>query len=107
MSQQAGGRTMRSRICIATSYGDGYKELGTLCEASLVRYAQTFNYIWELFAEGYEFVFWVDADTLFVRFDRDIGDEIAPDKHLYLTSYSVNLAPMPGVHTVVDVLMAG
>jgi hypothetical protein len=119
---------MTLRLCITTAYDDAYCTLGELCTASIIRYAQTFGYdyrifvnrpivrdhsfdklliIQELFAEGYEFVFWIDSDALFVRFDRDIGAEIRPDKHFYLTCYTVTLAPMPRVLTTFEVPLAG
>jgi len=41
----------------------------------------------ELFEMGYDEVLWLDADALFVRFDKDVLDELRPDKHLYLVEH--------------------
>lgn len=44
----------------------------------------------KLFSEGYEFVFWIDADAVFVRFDLNIADEIEDGKELYLVKHIID-----------------
>ena len=93
-----------SRLCVATSYTSNYADIGGYCAMSLHLYAARWQcavhvetalamerppawrrvrLIPELFERGYEYVLWLDADALFVRFDKDVLDELRPDKQLY------------------------
>lgn len=88
---------------MVTGYDDAYRRMGRLCEDSIRRYAERYQFpaciwrdftsgrpaAWEkiriiqnLFAAGWQYVCWIDADAAFVRFDEDIRDEIRPDKDL-------------------------
>jgi hypothetical protein len=94
------------KICIATSYTQDFAELGNICATTLKFYAKKYGYTlslvpnlvmldrsasWHrikytaaLFDLGFDFVFWMDADALFLRYDRDIQEVIEPGKDLYL-----------------------
>jgi len=116
------------RLCIVTSHDDAYREMGALCAATLHHYAEFHDLdcrivtdcdtgrppawnkiivVRELMAEGYDFVFWIDTDAQFVRFDADIRAEIKPDKHLYLASHHAYVVPMPGMVVRLDVPNTG
>lgn len=94
-------------VCVVTSYDDKYAPIGDICAKTLSRYCRTHGYIgkiirnfasgrhpmWDkiaiiqnLLSEGIPYVFWVDADSMFVRYDRRISDEIDDTHNLYLTS---------------------
>lgn len=93
------------KICLTTSFTKDYGRIGDLCLRSIQRYAGRYGYhiksygklpgkrhiVWDrisitqaLFREGYDFVFWIDSDTVFLRFDKDISSEIEEGKDLYL-----------------------
>lgn len=94
------------KLCLATAYTQDFAEVGNLCTATLKLYAKKYGYtlkvnpdlvmperpaswyrlkyIPELFDQGFDFVFWVDADALFLRYDLDIGEVIEPGKDLYI-----------------------
>lgn len=97
------------KICLTTSFTKGYEGIGNLCLKSIQKYADKYGYdfkrydillsskrhiawnkilvIQALFREGYDFVFWIDSDALFVRFDEDISSEIEDEKELYVVEY--------------------
>ena len=98
----------KPKICLTTYFDNKFGQIGKLCVQSIKKYAETFNYdfcllnnikserpaswnkiliIQELFKKNYDFVFWVDADAIFIRFNRDIADEVVESKDLYLTKY--------------------
>jgi hypothetical protein len=110
-------------LCIASSYDDNYRAVGEIAEASIRRYAEMFGYDWRifterlsdrpagwdkistirlLFEEGYDWVFWLDADALFVDYRRDIADEIEVGKHIYYAHQTFFLSTMPGVRMESD-----
>mgnify|MGYP001269079836 CR=1 FL=1 len=86
--------------------------MGNLCAATLKIYAKKHNhtlrvisnlvmpdrpspwhrisFIPELFDEGFDFVFWMDADALFLRYDRDIREVIEPGKDLYMVQIPIS-----------------
>ncbi|MFH1758974.1 MAG: putative nucleotide-diphospho-sugar transferase [Patescibacteria group bacterium] len=99
--------TTKPKICLTTQFNKKYEKIGRLCLLSLKKYAQQYGYdvkvineivsnrppFWnkvliakKLLGENYDFVFWMDADALFTRFDKNIADEIEPNKDLYITS---------------------
>ena len=47
------------------------------------------NLILELFDEGFDFVFWMDPNALFLRYDRDIREVIEPGKDLSMVHHSI------------------
>ena len=96
------------RICLATHFNERYSRIGNLCLSSLKRYGAQYGYdvvtileicsgrplswdkipvILALFARGYDFVMWVDADAAILRCDEDIAAIIQPDKDLYIHSF--------------------
>lgn len=106
-----------SDVCLVTSYDDKYAPIGDLCEQTLRKYGEIHghpcrvvrNYasgrhpMWdkiaiirEMLDEGVPYIFWVDADAMFVRYDQDIAAEIDEEHDLYLTSAWITLARGPG-----------
>ncbi|MCB9799927.1 MAG: hypothetical protein H6757_04130 [Candidatus Omnitrophica bacterium] len=96
------------RICITTNYDKSYQVIGDICRISIQQYAQKYGYeyrfldnvysdrpmswskvlvIQALFQEGYDFVFWIDADAMFVQLDQDISDQIDDQHDIYLVSH--------------------
>jgi len=114
--------TTKYKICLTTYFDKRFEKLGKICLKSLKKYAEKHSYdvklhnetssvrppswnkilvIKKLFQEGYDFVFWVDADALFVRFDEDIADEIEEDKDFYLVKLKKNKElPNLGVYLI-------
>jgi hypothetical protein len=95
-------------ICLASYFDHKYAMFGKLCARSMQVYADRYGYhveiytkplcsrpptwnklliIQELFNKGYDFVFWIDSDSVFVRFDEDIADQIEADKDLYMVKF--------------------
>ncbi len=93
-----------TNLCCATLYDQGFATIGRFCRNSMIQYGRRQGYdvvhspggtsdrpiswhklqlIESLFDTGYEFVFWVDADAVFVDFEPDVADLIQPGKHLY------------------------
>lgn len=54
------------------------------------------------FAEGFDFVLWIDADAIVVRFDRSILSEVEAGRDLYLVRQTV-----PHISTTVPVPNTG
>jgi hypothetical protein len=99
------------RICAATSYTRDFAKVGMFSALTLKAYTQKFGYdlrinsdlvatdrgaswqkiplIRELFQEGYDFVLWVDADAMFVRYDQDLQEVIEPGKDLYMVNHPI------------------
>ncbi len=50
---------------------------------------QKIQLIRELFHEGYDFVFWMDADALFMRYNQDLQEMIEPGKDLYIVCHTL------------------
>jgi hypothetical protein len=80
-------------ICIATAYDEKYERMGRLCQDSLSRYSSATGIaavrsaldsrgrpaawakipvILSLLNRGWDYVCWIDADAMFMRFDVDI-----------------------------------
>lgn len=99
------------KICAATSYTRNFEKMGTFSALTLKEYTQRFGYdlninsdlvatdraaSWQkipqiraLFHDGYDFVFWMDADALFMRYNQDLQAIIEPGKDLYLVCHPV------------------
>ena len=107
---------IKPRLCITTYFNSHFERIGKICTKSIKKYAIRHGYDtrictetrsdlppqWEkigvilsLFDEGYEFVLWVDADALFVRFDVDIADEIENEKDIYVPLFTVEGKKIP------------
>lgn len=114
---------IHSDVCCATLYDPDFATIGRFCRNTLVRYARRYNFdvvhssgapcerpfswhklllIQELFAKGYEWVLWVDADAIIVDFDKNIMDQVEPDKDLYLVRhpYQGKLIPNAGIFLI-------
>jgi len=48
------------------------------------------KFIPKLFAEGFDFVVWMDADAIITRFNVDVRSIIKPDKDLYMVQHEYN-----------------
>jgi len=109
-------RKARHKICITTYFDDKFGVIGDLCYKSLLIYAKKHKLeavllrgiecdrplpwhkilvIQRLFAAGFEYVFWIDADAVFVDYVRDIAAEIDEDKDLYLVKHSIGSQDVP------------
>lgn len=113
----------RDRVCLVTSYDDNYAPIGALAARTIVRYAETYGYdhriitnyscgrspLWDkikiiqdLMEEGYEYVFWVDADAMFVRYDVDIATVVDDEHDLYMVNVRTIRIECPGSYIVHD-----
>ena len=99
------------KICGATSYTRDFEKVGSFSAITLKTYTQKFDYdvridsdletternpSWQkiplilgLFQEGYDFVFWLDADALFLRYDQGLQEMIEPGKDIYMVSHPI------------------
>lgn len=99
------------KICAATSYTKDFAPIGNICANTLKIYSKKHGYtlrvipnlvmpdrpspwhrvkfIPKLFDEGFDFVLWMDADTLFLRYDRDIREVVEPGKDLYMACHPI------------------
>lgn len=99
------------KICATTSYTQDFEDVGTFSAITLKEFAKRFDYglhidaelvvtergaswqkiplIRKLFDEGYEFVFWLDADAIFMRYDQGLEGLIEPGKDLYMVNHPV------------------
>lgn len=114
VSIEGGNALFMVKICAATSYTQDFEDVGTFSAVTLKEYTKKFGYdlyvntelvvterapswlkiplIRELFLEGYDFVFWLDADAIFMRYDQDLQELIEPGKDLYMVNHSVPAA---------------
>jgi hypothetical protein len=109
-------RKRRKQICITTYFDDAFSSIGNLCSQTIRQYAEQHRMdavllnriasdrpapwnkilvVKELFSRGYEFVFWIDADAIFVDFTRSIEDVIDPGKNLYLVKHKIDSNDVP------------
>ncbi|SER49154.1 Nucleotide-diphospho-sugar transferase [Faunimonas pinastri] len=91
----------RRKWCLLTACDEGFADISSISVPTMERYAETYgmDFDWvqktpkdrsphwqkiysaqEKFEAGYEFVFWVDADAMFLRYDIDIRSQI-DDRH--------------------------
>lgn len=110
------GNKNQGKICITTYYDDKFGVIGDLCYKSIVVYAEKHGLeavllrgmetsrplpwhkilvIQRLFAAGYDYVFWIDADAIFVSYDSDISLEIEKGKDLYLVKHAIDAKDVP------------
>jgi len=103
------------RICLTTWADAAFEDMKSLCVTTLQRYCESQDIdirVYEDIDSGrppawnkipvvrrllqeYDFVFWIDSDAIFVRFDEDIREEIRPDKDLYLVKHHINAQDVP------------
>lgn len=114
-------------LCLTTSWTANFAPLGTMCAASLRRYAEAWNHdvhvehecgdtgnrppAWrrlllvpELFDRGHEFVLWLDADAMFVRLDADVTALMRPGDDICMVRLDVTFHPRPVPNTGVMLL---
>jgi len=102
-------------ICLTTYFDRNFQEVGSLCLKSIRKYAEKYGFDVVLFNKKlstrppswnkiliakkllrkYDFVFWLDADAVFVRFDKDIRKEIEPGKDLYIVRHQIGGKDVP------------
>jgi len=105
-------------ICLTTFFDKNFQNIGNICLKSMKKYADKYGYDIRIMNDfktnrpapwfkikiiekllndkkNYDFVFWIDADALFVRFDEDIGNEIIPNKDLYLVKHFIRGREVP------------
>lgn len=110
----------KPHIVLVTYYDEPFREIGALSAASMKRYADMHGYdvrierhsrterpvswnkipiIRSLFDEGYEFVFWIDADAVITDYGQDIGNAIRHEKDLYAVrvAYEGGVIPSMGI----------
>lgn len=99
------------KIALLTMFDENYREIADRTLPSMRRYADIFGLellimrpeaqdrpaLWgkiklirEVLQSGLEYCLFVDADSIFVRFDEDIRDRIIPSKDLYLCWHCPN-----------------
>ena len=113
------------KICLTTYFDKNFEKIGNLCLKGMRKYAKKYGYDLRLFKEissdrppawnkilithllfndpkNYDFVFWIDSDTLFWRFDEDIAGEIEDDKDFYLcrSNFSGKYLPLTGAYLI-------
>lgn len=95
----------KKNICLTTYFNKDYRQISHYCLNSLKKYSLKFGYpiilhnevtsnsyppwnkilvIKKLFSEGYDYVFYIDADAMIINFDYNIADQIEPEKEWYL-----------------------
>lgn len=106
----------RSDGCLLTAYDEGYQAIADICVPTMRLYAERqgidfravtdasdprsphwvkIGLVLGLFDEGYDFVFWVDVDAYFRRFDADIRQALDPDHDFFFVDEDHIPAP-PG-----------
>ncbi len=105
-----------NKICITTYFNKTFSEMGEICLKSINKYAtlngldlKVYNDIFtdrpapwykilliqKILSENYGYVFWVDADALFVNYESNIKDEIEKGRELYLIKHNINGEEIP------------
>jgi hypothetical protein len=111
----------RKRICITTYFDEKFAPIGNLCYKTLQIYGAQHkldvvlsnNIVsgrpapWhkilvmrQLFASHYDYVFWIDADAIFIDYQRNIADEIEADKELYLVKHNIDSKEIPNTGVI-------
>jgi hypothetical protein len=97
---------MARSVCLLTAYTTDLEDVAAISVPHMRRYAERFGYefrqsryddrqsrkpgwlkidaISNALSEPYDFVFWVDIDTLFVRKDVDVISQTSPDRDLHI-----------------------
>ena len=96
---------------LATSFDRAFRGIGEYAVMTMQLYGALYNirlrfddnpildrptpwhrikFIPKLFADGFDFVIWMDADAVITRFDVDIRSIIKPDKDLYMVQHEYN-----------------
>ena len=114
-------RKTNKRICITTYFDEKFAPIGNLCYKTLQIYGALNKFdvvllknivsrrpppwhkilvIRQLFASHYDYVFWIDADAIFVDCGRNIADEIEEDKELYLVKHNIDSKEIPNTGVI-------
>ena len=101
---------VRPKVCVTTAYSADFRSMGDIAAASVRLYAARHGFavsvepavaferhpawyriklIEARFAEGFDFVLWIDADAVFVRYDESILSQVVPGRDLYLVRQTV------------------
>jgi len=97
------------QLKIISAYNQHYKEIGDISARSIALYATANNFDFEIFnidnfdrppawikiqlliqeinSKKYDFILWIDADACFIRVDKNIMDELKPNKDFYLVNH--------------------
>ena len=112
-------------ICITTYFDKNFEKIGNLSLKGMEKYAKKYGFDIKLFnnitsnrppawnkilivqklledPKKYDFIFWIDSDTLFWRFNEDIRQEIEENKDFYLvkTDYLGMDLPLSGAFLI-------
>ncbi|WP_415921569.1 putative nucleotide-diphospho-sugar transferase [Tateyamaria sp. SN6-1] len=101
------------KVCVATTFDTGFSDVGAFAVASIELHAARWGFdtyvdgaatyerpmpwhrvklIPELFAQGYDFVLWVDSDAVIVDGLVNIVDKVEPGKDLYLVEHDIDFS---------------
>lgn len=102
--------THRPRIVCATLYDEGFASVGWMGRNTLTQYGRRHGHdvivarsvecdrapawykvrlVQALLDQGYDYVFWMDADALFLDTSRDVAGLIQEEKDLHLVQHSI------------------
>lgn len=116
------------RLCVTTFFDDAFAEMGEISATTLGWYASRYGFdihiernlkcdrpaawtkvilLQSLLDQDYDFILWVDADALFVRFTHDIRNEIVNGKDLFLVCHKIRKPIQPGAWLGLDVPNTG
>ena len=110
------------KCCLYTAYDQGYADVAAHTVPAMRRYAEVYGFdfaehvdpicerpiAWskiylarEKFAQGYDTIFWVDADALIRRFDEDIRNHVDANHEFYFVKEEKPWVaePNPGVES--------
>lgn len=111
------------KICLTTYYDKNFSKMGELCLKSIKEYAKKHGFdvklknkmsskrpapwnkilvIQKLLNDRkkYDFIFWIDADALFVNFGENIKKEIQPGKDFYLVKHDTEEGDAPNTGVI-------
>jgi len=112
-------------VCMTTHFDKNFEKIGNLSLIGMKKYAKKYGFDFKIYNDiksnrppawnkilitqrllndpkKYDFVYWIDSDTLFFRFDEDIRQEIKPGKDFYLvkTDYLGFDIPLTGAFLI-------
>lgn len=110
----------RPRIALATLYDEAYAPVGWMCRNALARYGKRHGHdvvvaksaemdrpaawakvrlVQSLFEQGYDHVFWIDADALIIDPSHDVADLITDSKDMHLVQHPLPWYSAPAPNT--------
>lgn len=117
--------TNRPRIACATLYDQGFASIGWMSRNTLTRYGRRHGHdvivarsvecdrppawyklrlVQALFDQGFDYVFWMDADAMFTDSNHDIADLVQDGKDMHLVEHSLPWFPIAAPNTGVFLL---